>query len=240
MKYIFLGDTHGKLELVEALLSDAFKGYHKVFVGDYVDSFDRSSEAQIQIVRLLLNSVTSRGDVTALIGNHELSYLRAGMECSGRRSNTAYSMTHLKTNILRHFKRHLYVTDDILVTHAGATYQNFEDKTFLKMNLEQDSDILYRIGRSRGGWSTAGGIFWCDYWEEFQPIKGLTQIVGHTSYRPFVKKDGKHCIDKGIVLKDGCYNIDCLDRVTEALTYDSETGVFMIIDFMEGGCLTPT
>ena len=228
MKYLVIGDTHGKLEYVEELLSEKWLGHHKVFVGDYVDSFDRSMEDQIAIVKMLLSAVIERDDVTCLIGNHELSYIKSGMECSGRRSTTKYIMRNLKTSILRHFKRHLYLDDNLLVTHAGASANCFKDREELDECLGNDGVKLYNIGFARGGYSFWGGIFWCDFWREFKEMEGLIQIVGHSAHRP----EGE---DEGIVLRNNCYNIDCLDRVTQVLEVEinEDSSVIGALDFME-------
>jgi len=226
MKYLLVGDLHGRVEVAQKVLSDKYLEYHKVFIGDYVDSFDRSKKDQITIVKLLLKAVQEREDVTALIGNHELSYLREGMQCSGYASGTKYHMVHLKKDILRYFKRHLYLEEGLLATHAGASAHLFTDKEDVRNALENDDPRLYYIGSVRGGAQTHGGIFWCDYWREFSRVEGLTQIVGHSSHRP----EGK---DRGIVVEQDCFNIDCLDRVEQVLivdtTEETET-TFEIID----------
>jgi len=226
MKYLVIGDIHGKLELVQELLSDNFKEYHKIFVGDFLDSFDRSSDACVQTLRTVLNAVVGRKNVTALLGNHELSYIRSGMQCSGYDTKTEYHIKHLKAEVLRWFKRYVYITDEILVTHAGATEQLFPNKKILKEKLEADDPSLYNIGRYRGGHSPVGGIFWCDYWAELEPIEGLTQIVGHSAARP----QGRY---EGVVSQVGIYNIDCLDRITEALVVDTADSSLKVINFMD-------
>ncbi len=41
MKVLFVGDIHGRLEIMEQVERE-FPNHLKVFVGDFVDSFDRS------------------------------------------------------------------------------------------------------------------------------------------------------------------------------------------------------
>ena len=51
-----------------------------------------------------------------------------------------------------------------------------------KFGLTSDDEHwFYQVGSSRGGRFRAGGIVWCDFDHEFQPIEDLRQIVGHTS-----------------------------------------------------------
>ncbi len=214
MKYIVCGDTHGKIEIVRHLLSGEYVGYHKVFVGDYVDSYDRSVGNQVSIVQELLQSCRDRDDVTCLLGNHELSYMMNKMQCSGHKYATKVHMDLLIPEIETTFKTHLYITAGVLVTHAGATQQMFPNKEYLRNCLTTNADMLYHIGRARGGTNKVGGIFWCDYWEEFEPIPNLIQIMGHTAHRP-------HGEPRGIVMRDNAINIDCLDRVREVLIVET-------------------
>jgi len=218
MKYIFVGDTHGQVEIAEHVLKN-YPEYHKVFIGDYVDSFDRSVEDQLNLVGILLDAVEQREDITCLLGNHELSYLKSGMRCSGFSPVTSTHLIHLKTDMLKYFKTHMYITDDILCTHAGGTAHVFDSKEELKECLQADDPCLYDIGRFRGGSARYGGVFWCDFWSEYTPVGGLTQIVGHSAHRPSSDT-------RGVTYKTGCYNIDCLQHSKELLTYDTDTEEF--------------
>lgn len=228
MKYLCIGDLHGRLEYATLLLSDKFKEYHKVFVGDYVDSFTEGREKQLRLVRLLLEA-SDREDVTCLIGNHELSYLKQGMRCSGWGSTTQYGMNHLRNLIFEKFVTHKWLTDTILVTHAGANGLVFDSKDDITEALATDDKRLYNIGYYRGGTNTYGGIYWCDFWAEFEEIEGIIQIVGHTAARP-LRAEGV----VGVVEMDNCFNVDCLDNVPEALIVDTEAEsneVFSIVNF---------
>jgi len=65
-KYVFVGDLHGKVEEVERAL--AMDGT-TIFVGDYLDSFDRSIGDQRKTLELVMDGVAS-GKAKALLGNH--------------------------------------------------------------------------------------------------------------------------------------------------------------------------
>jgi hypothetical protein len=67
---------------------------------------------------------------------------------------------------------------------------------------------FYYAGRSRGGPKKGGGIVWLDFKQEFQPIEGLKQIVGHTYH-----KNGRvnpHHLDGNVNPAD-CDNL-CIDN----------------------------
>lgn len=217
MEYICIGDLHGKIEIaVDVLTNPDYDKYHKVFVGDFLDSFDRTKEDQIELLLLMLEA-EERDDVTILIGNHELSYIKKGMRCSGYSWQMESHVSPHATNMFLKFKTHFYLADDILVTHAGANKQLFHIKEHLDTALETNDEILYRIGYARGGTKPYGGIFWNDFWEEHQVIPGLTQISGHTAHRPLFAEGVK-----GIVTMNGDFNIDCLDGIKELLIVDTE------------------
>ncbi len=193
-----------------------------------MDSFDRSAEDQLNLVNTLLLATRDRDDVVALLGNHELSYLKEGMRCSGYEYTKQLLVNHIKADMLRQFKTHLWLDDTTLVTHAGATSQLFPELEDVKTSLSEGSPRLYYIGRARGGMAPAGGIFWCDYWSEFQPVEGLTQIVGHSAYRPQGELPG-------IVMHSDCFNVDCLDRAPELLTVDTDDPESTVFEYITLG-----
>lgn len=75
MNTLIVGDVRGIVPVVEDVLT--FDG-RVVFLGDLVDSFDRSIVDQLECVRLVLDAVDG-GKAELILGNHELSYLYAGM-----------------------------------------------------------------------------------------------------------------------------------------------------------------
>jgi predicted phosphodiesterase len=205
MKTAVVGDLHGKYELVEKLLQ---WDHNIVFIGDYLDSFDRKAIEQIRTLDLILEAViTSDGKVKALRGNHEMAYVNpARMACSGNSNEVA---TALMSRDLSPLLDYLWVEDNILLTHAGVSQRLL---TNLKQTVGQyiGTGQFEQIGRSRGGYDVVGGLYWCDWWQEFLPVEGIRQVVGHSAFRPVDA-------DPGIVTKGENYNIDCLDRVSQVL-----------------------
>ena len=218
--YMIIGDLHGKLELAEEVLASKYKMYHKVFVGDYVDSYTKDVDNQALLLRLIL-SASDRDDVSALLGNHELSYLEEGMKCGGFNTRMHGYIIQLEKEMREKLLNYMYLDDDILVTHAGANQELFNTKEDIKEALESNAATLYNIGHSRGGQDRYGGVFWNDFWVDHWNIEGLTQIVGHTAHRL-----GTDAL--GIVEMDGDWNVDCLDRVKEVLLVTPEEGSFVV------------
>lgn len=208
---LICGDLHGKIEVAKELLEE--KNKQIIFVGDYLDSFDRSIADQIDLLDMILDAVKTRSEVTALMGNHELSYLVDSMRASGWKSSTQAHVLSRKVD-MQNYLEYMTEAHGYLITHAGVSaswLDNWDKSTSIEdFVFSQPNRKLWEIGYSRGGTAKCGGPLWCDYYEEFQPIEGVKQIFGHTARREFGDRED-------ITWRDSNYNIDCLDRVYEIL-----------------------
>jgi Calcineurin-like phosphoesterase. len=218
-KIAVVGDLHGRFEVVEELLE---WDHDIVFIGDYLDSFDRAAVEQLRTLDLVLEAVKS-GKAKALLGNHEMAYMDRKMACSGNTIEVQLGLLERDMSILL---THLWIGEDILLSHAGVSQALLDDR---KQTLTEYLDFgeFNQIGRSRRGPDFVGGLYWCDWWKEFKPIDNIRQVVGHSAYRP------THA-DSGIVIMSDSYgsenyNIDCLDRVNQVLVIDD--GVISIEGF---------
>lgn len=215
MKHVFVGDIHGKVNMVEKAL--ALEG-KKVFVGDIIDSYDRSVEDHKKCYDLIFDAI-EKGEAECLFGNHELSYILPHIHgCSGKSSDREQLMVHYGPLCQKYFKPYLMIGKDLLVTHAGLNRRIWESA---KLTLGILADWLkdgwqcpqthpvHWVGRARGGVAPVGGIFWSDFNTEFQPIDELKQIFGHTR-------------GKGIRQYGDSYCIDCLDFTEDFLLKEIE------------------
>jgi hypothetical protein len=203
MKTIVVGDIHGRQEIVEEILKETC---NIVFVGDYVDSYDRSIGDQVECLRLVLDAInTSKGRVRGLKGNHEMSYLDSSQKCSGYEDVTQSHLTHIDMTPLLDY---VWV-DDYLISHAGIS-QDLLDHSKQTYQQYLDEGSFNQIGYARGGMQPVGGLRWCDWFREFEPVEGLKQVVGHSGYRP-------ESYRKGILEREGSYNIDCFQYMREVL-----------------------
>ncbi len=171
MKTLLVGDLHGQHELVELALE---QGMPVIFMGDYMDSFTRSTDDQLITIRAVLQAVED-GKAQALLGNHELSYLEPGMRCSGWKSITEYQMRHIDVSHLKDF----IWAEGFLLSHAGVS-QKLLDSEGTSLDVYLNGGEYMQIGSSRGGRNAVGGLFWCDWNWEFEPIPG---------YRPRLRFD---------------------------------------------------
>jgi len=199
MKYRFVGDIHGQIDVMKlALDCDADR---IIFVGDLVDSFRRSFEHQYDCVYLALQ-LAGNGRVDVMWANHEWSYLHPDMRCSGWHPQTQTFISANRQEILKKFKPFLYEAG-YLVTHAGLTNQlwkkhNMSLDTFqhtLTQWAKSTDSPFFDIGYYRGGNKPYGGPLWCDFNGEFRPIPELPQIFGHTRGNGLRQKDNVWCID---------------------------------------------
>jgi len=216
-KLVVVGDLHGQYEIVEKVLKKT--DYKVVFIGDYLDSYDRPMIEQLHTLNLVLGAVRSQPDrIWALRGNHEMSYLDPYMQCSGysyelkAQINQSVDMSPLLDYIW---------VDDWLISHAGVSGKLLE-KSGQTLEEYLDGEDYSQIGRARGGRDPVGGLYWCDWWREFEPIE-TPQIVGHSNHRP----DGEL---PGIVQNGNSFNIDCLGRTEEVLVLDHNQAEIWDID----------
>ena len=221
MQTAVIGDIHGRIEVMVAALA---KHDRVVFVGDYVDSFNRTKLDQILCLTLALKE--HNGDsVICLRGNHEESYIDPDARCSGWNNIMNTHVMPLQEEV-RALPTHTWV-GDILITHAGISQYFIDevlvDKYLYSSNLET-AELLSKylncsfhqeVGYARGGTKSCGGLMWCDWFEEFAPVAGLRQIVGHSGYRPkdYSNPDAEY--DKGVLQEGGNWNVDCLDHCNE-------------------------
>ncbi|MCK9428820.1 MAG: metallophosphoesterase [Candidatus Omnitrophica bacterium] len=228
-KLIVIGDLHGDIDIYREI-KDKFKDYDKILVGDYVDSFNKTRKQQLLLIEEILQDI-EQNKVIALKGNHELSYLYPDtMGASGYASSFAASLMPLFSDMHRLLKPYELISEHkILITHAGLTkrlipYDSnvLDDMNLLTLWLDQeirnlDHGMVYNIGSARGGANPVGGIFWCDYQWDFDPIEGIRQVFGHTPGSSIRQRGENYCID-------------CLQSKKEVLEI-SEDGEIKTIEF---------
>jgi len=243
MKTVYIGDIHGRINIVR-YVDETFKNHRKVFVGDYVDAFDRTRAEQLECVRQVI-AMVKRGDTIALMGNHDMGYLVPREMSATGYAHKMENMLHwnqLTGDMWKYFQYYLWDAENkILATHAGIckyvwqecglTLENLEDKFFEWRRDPYYTGPLYWMGDYRGGVDRAGGPLWCDWNEEFAPVDGVIQIFGHTH----LHKDEKHDKNEGIRQIGQNYNIDCLGHRAELLEFDDETKQFnkIVLDFLK-------
>ena len=229
MKFLFVGDLHGKLDIFKKItdFSDR-EGYTLVQIGDLVDSPKYSNNEQHQLIEYCIERKRTKGDIY-LLGNHDLSYISPNHHrCSG--FNVSWQpVFNLALKELD--QQPYFIVDNVLVTHAGLHPWHLTNNNE-SYDINEINDILTRYtnniyhdifsaGVVRGGSQLYGGITWLDWNFEFQPVLGIHQIVGHTNTKNISIREEKDSLN---------FNIDCLEFKTEVLEYDTDTEEFKIIN----------
>ena len=242
MKVLCLPDTHGKHEIILSYIEKFENGdYDKLIcLGDLTDSWDRTNEDILRCWKLMLDCKETHGDkVELLLGNHEVSYMFIGQQCSGYRPDLAVTLNPLLI-ANRKLLKIAYQYGNNLFTHAGVQrhwlnkHQEYIDKLADKYDWPKDElgttlnnllevkegvDMLCEVGVKRGGIrGDYGGPIWCDRveMESYGPIKGYNQVVGHTPQKYLDKivrfEGGKHYNNTSVTF---CDILDKTDQILE-------------------------
>lgn len=207
-----------------------------VFLGDYVDAFDKTDE---EITTNLLNVIEFKKSqpekVELLLGNHDIQYIYGYSQygCSGFRPNMFASWNHLFSKNEKLFKI-AYQYRNYLFTHAGVssgwmrkhqdTVNNVgsaagADTLAGKLNaiaMTGSGGCLHAIGDLRGGYAEWGGVTWADIRETSRnPLEHYHQIVGHSKIKEPCKVDNGTC---------SVTYIDVLDKVDQYLLLTDDGG----------------
>lgn len=190
MKYIILGDIHGKTIWKDILDNESFD--LAIFEGDYVDTHgNESPEQQLNNLEDILNYKEDNPEKVILLrGNHDMSELGySWAKCSGFNRAVFEGMQSLKDRYLR-LTQWVFIDEEskYLFSHAGVSSQWLSEVAKLddihQINSLEPSEIF-------GFWPTKMS----DYYgtSPTQPptwirpqtlvecmVKDYTQIVGHT------------------------------------------------------------
>jgi hypothetical protein len=202
-KTIIIPDIHHRLNCVEQILTKESPYDKAIFLGDWFDDYGDTPIKAEKTARALQISLHNPKHVH-LWGNHDISYAfdnNSYASCSGWTSEKYEVIQNFLKNEWKHFKFYTF-EQDWLLSHAGLSlhnipavwethnitvenvthYLNRESIGAMSYLVSNRDHWMYRCGFSRGGSTQcrAGGLTWCDFDDEFHPIKGLSQIFGHT------------------------------------------------------------
>jgi hypothetical protein len=174
-----------------------------VFVGDYFDSFVvGNAEMKSVFLDLIKLKRTFMEKVILLIGNHDIHYIDSHHRCSGFRAEMYHDFNQMMRENRELFQM-AYQNGNYLWTHAGLTDSMWNLHCIARLNqahrdgifdlttfkYDEALNFLYEVGfmpilwagRGRGGYSSVPGVIWADKRELINdPLKGISQIVGHT------------------------------------------------------------
>ncbi len=194
-----IGDVHGR---------DAWKEIKDeetdqiIFIGDYVDPHQPIPDLDViqNLEEIIAFKKNNSGLVTLLLGNHDAQYLHHPLyQCSGHRADLQETLGNLFLENKDLFKI-AWQYDNYLFTHAGISRCWYERNLPILNDFKQNNlaeslneiyhseyrDILFEVGRKRGGWYPCGGPIWADQSEikeDFLP--NFHQVVGHSRVPDF-------------------------------------------------------
>lgn len=199
MTTIIIPDIHQAFSWVEPALEYLNTKYNYdevIFLGDYFDNFGDIPLHAGHTASWLQKSIYDPKRVH-LLGNHDMPYLAKGNSsqwCPGFTSSKSIVINNVLTpGDWSKFKA-AHFSQDFLFSHAGfhpdivshpitgiptAEQLVIDAQKALQRVIMGDYDKLFLPG-SRMAEPTKGGITWCDWDDEFLPIDGINQIVGHT------------------------------------------------------------
>lgn len=233
---IICGDLHGKIWVYENLRQRAEKLDAKmILLGDFSDSFDMSDEDHVILLDMVIEDANA-DKARFVLGNHELSYIYPSVHrCSGFRKPYERHILERQDKLIGFAEAGIYLEPDIIVTHSGITRQHwnalFSESTNDTLWDDMRRAMIYskewhHIGRYRGGRNPFGGPQWCDWNDEFVPVTGVRQVVGHTACfaertalgRP--RNFTETIVGNLRTNENGDWNVDCLDRGLDFLYYE--------------------
>ncbi len=170
-----------------------------VCLSDWFDSYDYDTEQDaIETAHYYCQFLESPNHYD-LMGNHMHYVLpfNGDLLCSGYEHSKREAIQDvLKKNKFDWRKRlqfHIYV-DDFLCSHAGlhkswippftTNIDKWLEEETIKCEIKissQQTHWFWQAGIARGGTVPFGGLTWLDARNEFAPIEGIKQIMGHTN-----------------------------------------------------------
>lgn len=200
MKTIILGDIHGK-SIWKNIIKQNEDVERIIFIGDYFDSFDITTEKQINnFLDIVSFKENNKKEVVMLIGNHDHHYFKE-VGFTGT-SGYQHRSASIITQIIENNKHHLQIAfqfDQILCTHAGVC-ETFLQERFGETNINA-TIIVEKLNQlfeenpnafEFNGWEPSGdNIGQTPIWirpkslmsDSIHLKKSIIQVVGHTSMK---------------------------------------------------------
>ena len=200
MEIACIGDIHGSPRWREVKEIDCD---HYVFVGDYVDSEEFSSEHIIHNLEEIIEFKLKHSDqVWLLLGNHDFQYINyPNFRCNGFRPELLESLQKIYSTyshlfqVAQQFENYLFthagVTRSWVNKHVNDSAERLDEVLNFMAQSEAGISALSEVGIARGGKCNVGGPLWCDYHAELlrDPIPNLHQVVGHSRSKYLLHHD---------------------------------------------------
>jgi len=194
MKTVVMADVHNYIDTAQFIL-DSEDADEYVFLGDIFDSFFDTEHIALKTAKWL-ETILNRDDCVVTWGNHDVPYrytMNKWASCPGFNHEKCRAINSAIHYLWDKFKWY-YKTQGWYISHAGLhedifchPVKGFSDEELDKViekgitHLNSGVDANHCRMGLRMGFGRVGGCTWAD-WDEFKPIEGVNQIVGHTPH----------------------------------------------------------
>ncbi len=209
MPHLIIPDIHENVGQLRKILDQHGSKGRPVLLGDLFDSLVPQSTT---LTLKLLDELLQR-DALICLGNHDAHYLynSVRLRCSGYSMRRSLEI-HQHAALFKEWKNRAklyHEVDGWMLSHAGfhttvlreATEEfslpEASEQALSHADLWRGDHILLAAGHARGGFHPVGGPMWLD-WNDFEPVEGMKQIVGHTTAE-YPRWNGQNlCLDTGL------------------------------------------
>lgn len=185
MKILVIGDIHNHVETVNTILNQEYD--KAIFLGDYFDSFGDQPLHASKTALWLKDSLRNPKHIH-LMGNHDAPYrfpVNQYLECPGYTLKKQKIISEvMKQEDWKKIKL-VHFEGDFMFTHAGLDSKIAPVCAFnglRKHEVISECENLLNNAHKHFYYEWLGprGLLWARPWDDFTPISGITQVVGHT------------------------------------------------------------
>lgn len=208
MRTLVISDIHLNFIRAQRVI-DSVPHDKLVLTGDYFDAYGATVTQTENTAIWLKENILHNPKCVALLGNHDTTYVFNNMNfaCSGYSPSYQEIINRVFNDDDRSKFGVYHIDQGFAFSHAGLTnplwkllsakfaknkgetnLAFFDDimslcaKDAIRNAKEGKNALLFSAGWDRGGLNKYGGINWVD-WDNFSPINGVNQIVGHSIRR---------------------------------------------------------
>ncbi len=245
MKTLIFPDVHTRHIFVDEVVKRE-KPDRVVMLGDFFDQFHDTPSENRKTAKWL-----KQCGYEWCYGNHDVHYAFSNprMPCSGYEMEKKEAINEVMTHKDWEKGKFFIQVDDWLCTHAGLHPYHIPmmvpGKSVIDWLWKQECIARARLntqmehwfwaaGMARGGSEHRGGILWCDFNMEFEPVPGLNQIFGHTPQAAPAVMAGPEgvniCLDTHlnhyVRIVDGIHDIIEMDKDRASRHFNALTNVW--------------
>jgi len=206
-KILILPDIHLRHEIAEKIIQST-QPDQIIFLGDYFDDFDDTSEMVINTSHWLSYSIKQKNRIH-ICGNHDHQYWfkdNKNIRCSGYEQYKSIIINDIITKKDWEKLHFFYIMDNTWLLSHGGIHPGWLFQSKFKMNeiyeyslknlerklINDSKAALIKFNKNDMHWFAMpgfsrcyesrfyGGLMWNDWNDEFMPIRGIHQIAGHT------------------------------------------------------------